>query len=164
MKISILKIVIYINAQVLAMENETAPQYINAYRGSFTSMMRWPHLDDFWSRLNKQADDSWFIYAVGEQPPEAPASKDKLLSFVQEIDTLLHKDHDEDYCGIVYADDKESPSFIKIFDPNNLGVSCGFSDNPPMPGWILSKLKPIELEAALNPPNNRRRWWKKLFS
>ena len=109
-------------------------------------------------------DDNWDIYAVGEQPPGTAASKAQLLSFIKEIDLLLHKDHDEDYCGIVYADDKTKPLFIKIYDPNNLGVSCGFSDNPPLPGWILSKLQPVELESALNPPNNRRRWWKKLFS
>lgn len=146
------------------METESTADFLNAYRGSFTSMMRWPHLDDFWKLLSNQADDNWYIYAVGETPPEAPVSKEQLLSFVKEIDILLHKDHTEDYCGIVYANDKKSPNFIKIYDPNNLGVSCGFSDNPPMPGWILSKIQPIELESALNPPNNRRRWWKKLFN
>lgn len=146
------------------MDIEVAPQFIEAYKGSFSSMMRWPQLDDFWLRLNQLADDSWYIYAVGEQPPESPSSKSNLLSFIKEIDILLHKDHTEDYCGIVYADNKTTPTFIKIYDPNNLGISCGFSDNPPKPGWIISKLKPVELEAALNPPNNRRRWWKKVFA
>ena len=146
------------------MENELTPLFLTAYRGSFTSMMRWPQLDEFWDRLSQQADDNWYIYAVGEQPPETSVTKEKLLSFVREIDVLLHKDHTEDYCGIVYADDKTKPTFIKIYDPNNLGVSCGFSDNPPLPGWILSKIQPVELESALNPANNRRRWWKRLFS
>ncbi len=146
------------------MENELTPLFLTAYRGSFTSMMRWPQLDNFWDRLSQQADDNWYIYAIGEQTPESTVAKDKLLSFVREIDILLHKDHTEDYCGIVYADDKVKPTFIKIYDPNNLGVSCGFSDNPPLPGWILSKVQPVELESALNPPNNRRRWWKRLFN
>lgn len=146
------------------MESEATSIFIKVYRGSFTSLMRWPQLDEFWTLLNKQADDAWYIYAVGEQPPETPVSKDKLLSFIKEIDVLLHKDHTEDYCGIVYTDNKTTPTFIKIYDPNNLGVSCGFSDNPPLPGWILSKIQPLELESALNPPNNRRRWWKRLFS
>jgi len=145
-------------------ENDLTSHFITAYRDSFTSMMRWPHLDDFWALLKQQADDNWYIYAVGEQPPEVPSPKDKLLNFIKEIDILLHEEHDEDYCCIVYADDKANPSFIKIYDPNNLGVSCGFSDNPPLPGWILSKLQPVELESALNPPNNRRRWWKRLFN
>ena len=147
----------------MEVENELAPKFLMAYRGGFTSMMRWPDLDDFWRLLNQIADDSWYIYAVGEHPPEETSTKDKLSSFIKEIDILLHSDHKEDYCGIVYADNKIAPTFIKIYDPNNLGVSCGFSDNPPLPGWIISKLQPVELESALNPPNNRRRWWKNLF-
>ena len=137
--------------------------YLSAYKGNFTSTMRWHHLDEFWGILKQQAANDWFIYAVGEEPPETPVSETHLLKFIDEIDVLLRKEHDEDYCGIVYTDNKETPAFIKIFDPNNLGVSCGFSENPPLPGWILSRIQPIELEAALNPPNNRRRWWQKIF-
>lgn len=146
------------------MSIDLTQDFISAYRGSFTSMMRWHQLDDFWTLLKSQIDNNWYIYAVGETPPETTASKEQVISFLTEIDILLRKEHDEDYCGIVYADNKTQPTFIKIYDPNNLGVSCGFSDNPPLPGWILSKLAPVELEAALNPPNNRRRWWKRLFS
>lgn len=150
------------NKAELVVETSDQENYVSAYRGNFTSLLRWPNLDDFWTTL-KQQSDGWYIYAVGEIPPESIASEKHLLKFIEEIDVLLHKEHDEDYCGIVYTDSKETPAFIKIFDPNNLGVSCGFSENPPLPGWILSKIKPVELEAALNPPNNRRRWWQKVF-
>jgi len=137
--------------------------YVSAFRGNFTSTMRWPDLDDFWKILKTQADDNWYIYAVGEPAPECTSEKAHLLNFIDEIDVLLRKEHDEDYCGIVYVDNKEAPEFVKIFDPNNLGVSCGFSDNPPLPGWILSRIQPVELEQALNPPKNRQRWWQQLF-
>ena len=137
--------------------------YLSAYKGSFTSTMRWHDLDAFWDILKACADDNWFIYAVGEMPPESTSARTQLLHFIDKIDELLHREHDEDYCGIVYVDNKEVPEFIKIFDPNNLGVSCGFSDNPPKPGWILSKLQPVELEAALNPPKSRQRWWQQIF-
>lgn len=144
--------------------NETSQNFANAFRGNFVSLMRWHHLDEFWDVLRGRAEKDWYIYAVGEQPPSEPASKEQVLDFVDEVDTLLRKDHDEDYCGIVYTDDKQKPRFIKIFDPNNLGVSCGFSDNPPLPGWVLSTIPPVELEEAMKPPNNRRRWWQKLFN
>jgi len=137
--------------------------YISAFRGNFTSTMRWHDLDAFWQVLKEQADDNWYIYAVGEDAPDSTADKTQLLNFIDKIDELLHKEHDEDYCGIVYVDNKEAPEFIKIFDPNNLGVSCGFSDNPPLPGWILSRVQPVELASALNPPKNRQRWWQQLF-
>lgn len=144
------------------MNTSVEQNYVDAYRGNFTSLLRWHHLDEFWGTLKQQADD-WFIYAVGETPPEATASKEHLLKFIDEIDALLHKDHEHDYCGIVYTDSKETPAFIKIFDPHNLGVSCGFSENPPLPGWILSKIQPVELETALKPPKNRQHWWNKIF-
>jgi len=144
------------------MEAAVEQDYVKAYRGSFTSMMRWPDLEMFWATLRAQADDAWYIYAVGEVSPKQPAKKADLLKFISEVDVLLHREHDEDYCGIVYADSKEAPGFIKIFDPNNLGVSCGFSEKPPLPGWIISRLPPIDLEPTLY-PKNRKHWWQKIF-
>ena len=110
----------------LIMNTSAEQNYVAAYRGNSTSLLRCHHLDEFWETLKQQADD-WFIYAVGETPPENTASKEHLIKFIEEIDVLLHKEHEEDYCGIVYTNNKETPAFIKIFDPNNLGVSCGFS-------------------------------------
>lgn len=139
-------------------------EYVSRFKGSFVSTMRWEQLDQLWDILRGRADLGWHIYAIGEQPPEAPVSGTQLQHFVTQIDELLRREHDEDYCGIVYADDLNEPSFIKIFDPNNLGVSCGYSDNPPLPGWVLSLISPVDLKVALPPPGNRRRWWQKLFS
>jgi hypothetical protein len=136
--------------------------YMQAFRGSFTSALRWHHLDALWRVLRDDAAGGWYIYAVGEQPPTRAAEPQGLLSFVDEIDKLLRAEHDEAYCGIVYADDLRRPGFIKIYDPNNLGVSCGYSDNPPLPGWVLSKLPPVDLPRVVL-PQNRRRWWQKLF-
>ncbi len=137
--------------------------FLQRFRGGFTSMLRWPQLDALWQTLRDQAGKQWYIYAVGEPPPVAPADGAQLQRFIAEIDKLLRDEHEEDYCGIVYADDREDPAFIKIYDPNNLGVSCGFSDNPPLPGWILSLERPVDL-GNLPQPGNRRRWWQKLFS
>ena len=146
------------------MDANVARAYLEAYKGSFRSLMRWHQLDAFWEKLKTAADDGWYVYAVGEEPPQVPLDRQHFNSFIDEVDVLLRREHDEDYCGIVYADNVEAPAYIKIFDPNNLGVSCGFSEAPPLPGWILSRIQPVELETALRPPNNRRRWWQKLFS
>ena len=145
------------------MDISVEENYLSAFKGNFTSTMRWHDLDEFWKTLKSYADDHWYIYAVGEEPPEETVNKQHLLDFVEKVDKLLRKEHDEDYCAIVYVDNKQSPEFVKIFDPNNLGVSCGFSENPPLPGWILSRIQPVELEAALNPAKNRQRWWQQLF-
>lgn len=137
--------------------------YIQTFRGAFSGILRWPQLDELWNNLRQQASKSWYIYAVGETPPTETSTHEEFENFLMEIDKLLRTEHQEDYCGIVYVDNRQSPTFIKIYDPNNLGVVCGFSDNPPLPGWILSLQKPIDLEAALPPPGNRRRWWQRLL-
>jgi len=136
----------------------------DSFKGTFFGILRWEQLDSLWERVREDASGGWYMYAVGELPPVEASGAGEILSFVDEVDVLLRKEHGEDYCGIVYADDPASPGFIKIFDPNNLGVSCGYSDNPPLPGWILSKLQPVDLQAPMPQPGNRRRWWKRLFS
>ncbi|TNF39149.1 MAG: hypothetical protein EP315_00215 [Gammaproteobacteria bacterium] len=144
-------------------EIDQVDEYVTAFRGRFSSLLRWEQLDVFWETLKAQADDGWYIYHVGEEAPQQTSSKQQLLTFIDEINTLLRTEHQEDYCAIVYADDHEHPGFIKIFDPHNLGVSCGSSENPPLPGWLLSRITPVNLENALRPPNNRRRWWQRIF-
>jgi hypothetical protein len=142
---------------------EPGNDFLALFRGSFTSALRWHQLDALWQKVRRRADAGWYIYAVGEPPPSRPSDAQRVLRFVEEIDRLLRDEHREDYCGIVYADDLEHPAFLKIYDPNNLGVSCGYSDNPPLPGWVMSLLPPVDLQAAQVVPKGRRRWWQRLF-
>jgi hypothetical protein len=138
--------------------------YIKTFRGGFSGIMRWAQLGELWNKVSADAAGGWYIYAIGEPPPEAPADGDQVKRFLEEIDSVIRKDHGEDYCGIVYTDSREHPEFIKIYDPNNLGVVCGASENPPLPGWTLSKLRPVNLPQAFPVPANRRRWWRRLFN
>ncbi len=137
--------------------------FYKAYNGYFSGILRWEQLDSFWIQVTKNTKATWFIYAVGEIPPENPVAIDEVKRFIREVDQLLRREHDEDYCGIVYANNIEEPTFIKIFDPNNLGTACGSSEAPPLPGWILSQIKPVDLPSAFPLPNNRKRWWKSIF-
>jgi hypothetical protein len=137
--------------------------YLQAFKGSFKSTLRWEQLERFWEVLRPRAGEGWYVYAVGEMPPERTASAEGVERFIQEVDRLIREEHDESFCGIVFADNLEQPSFIKIYDPGNLGVVCGYSERPPLPGWTLSKLKPVDLEVAMPPPGNRRRWWQRIF-
>jgi len=144
-------------------DEKTLDFYHKFKMGSFTSTLRWHNLDDLWNLLRAQEVDDWFIYAIGSEVPDTPSLHAELLVFIEKIDHLLRSEHEEEYCGVVYADDLHNPSMIKIYDPNNLGVSCGYSDNPPLPGWVLSKLKPIDLVTNQVIPNNRKKWWRRLF-
>lgn len=134
------------------------------FRGNFVSLLSWDQLSAFWSVVNAKAGAGWYVYSIGEEPPETPRNTADVGKFIAHIDALLRRDHDEDYCGIVYADSKTDPTFIKIFDPNNLGVSCGSSKSPPLPGWIMSLTKPEALVSKRIVPENRRRWWQGLWT
>lgn len=144
--------------------HNTMTDFKTMYKGSFTSMLSWEQLADFWSVLRDQADRGWFIYDISAEPPTTPQSAEEVCRFIDEIDVLLHKEHKENYCGIVYADNKSEPNIIKIYDPNNLGVVCGFSTNPPPPGWILSRVQPETLDHNEVIPEKRRRWWQRLWA
>ena len=138
--------------------------FIQAYKGRFSNMLRWPDFKQLIQTLLQQNDGQWYLYAIGEAPPADVSSQEDCERFLLEIEKLIENDHDEDYCGIVYADDREQPSFVKFYDPNNLGASCGSSGKHVFPGWIMSRLAPDDLKQAFPQPGNRRRWWRKLFS
>lgn len=135
-------------------------EFQRLYTGRLWSILSWDQLTAFWDRLDPEG---WYLYAVGEPAPTEPAAAEQTREFVSRVDRLLRDDHHHDYCGIVYVDDLERPSFLKIYDPNNLGVSCGFSTNPPLPGWIMSRVAPEDVAAEKRQPEGRRRWWRTLF-
>ena len=143
---------------------ESPDPFLAAFRGSLTSALRWPQLDALWERVRERAGLGWYLYQVGEPPPARPADAGQVETFIRELDALLRAEHQESYCGIVYADDLAAPRLIKIYDPHNLGVSCGYSDNPPLPGWVMSLLPPCDLPATRAPTRSRRRWWQLLFA
>lgn len=129
--------------------------------GLLFSLLSWEQLAAFWTRID--LDAQWYLYAIGQQVPTAPAARTQVAAFIREIDALLRRDHEESYCGIVYADNLEQPQFIKIYDPNNLGVACGSSKSKVQPGWIMSQFAPVELHVKAVPAN-RTRWWENLFA
>ncbi|WP_353571018.1 hypothetical protein [Candidatus Albibeggiatoa sp. nov. BB20] len=141
----------------------TGDEFKTLYNGSFSSALRWPQLDALWEQVKIQPQ-YWYIYCVGESLPNQTATADTLLAFIQEIDKLLHQEHDYDYCGIVYADNLTQPSLIKIYDPSNLGASCGSSGQKVEPRWILSKIIPQQIQDDAPLPMNRKRWWSHLFT
>ena len=140
-------------------------EFQRLYTGRLWSVLAWDQLTAFWQRIDPAA--GWYLVAVGVSPAPtfgmSPADTAGVSAFIERIDALLRAEHHESYCGIVYADDLENPSLIKIYDPNNLGSSCGSSKNPPLPGWIMSRLPPDEIIAARVAPENRKRWWQGLL-
>ncbi len=137
-------------------------EFDTLFNGTLYNILSWDQLSQFWTRV--PMDAGWYIYALGADRPEAPSDAEHVATFLREIDTLLRKEHDEDYCGIVYADDLDRPSLIKIYDPNHLGASCGAAGYKILPGWVLSLSPPSNLTPEHVVPQNRRRWWQGLLN
>jgi hypothetical protein len=140
-------------------------EFQRLYTGRLWSVLAWDQLTALWQRIDPAA--GWYLVAVGVSPAPTsgmtPADAAGVSAFIERIDALLRAEHHESYCGIVYADDLENPRLIKIYDPNNLGSSCGSSKTPHPPGWIMSRLPPDEIIAGRAAPENRTRWWQGLL-
>lgn len=139
-------------------------EFLEKYNGVLKGVMQWEKLDNLWSTIRQQKAEGWYIYALGHDLPEKVADSDDVEHFISRMDSLLREEHDEDYCGIVYTDDFSHPTLVKIFDPNNLGTSCGSSNTAPLPGWVMSRSKPEALGEDLVLPGNRKRWWNRLWN
>lgn len=144
-------------------QNDSKPEFLAQFLGGFAGILHWHQLDALWEKLRANADSDWYVYAVGEVPPERPATAVELDRFLTEVNRLLRTEHEYDYCGVVYVDQTDAPGMVKIFDPNHLGSSCGSSGLRVLPGWVLSRAAPIDLKAAVPPPRARRRWWQSIF-
>lgn len=138
------------------------PAFDALFGGTLYSVLAWEQLEHFWQRIDREA--GWYLYAIGETRPEDAADSGHVETFIREIDALLRRDHDESYCGIVYADNLESPNLIKIYDPHHLGSSCGSAGYKILPGWVMSRVPPSDLTPEHIVPQNRRRWWQGFLS
>lgn len=139
------------------METGEAQDFHARLKGTFSGILQWQQLDELWGRIKA---GQWFFYQVGETVPANPLHGEELAVRIDALNTLLRHDHDYHYCGIVYADNVEAPALVKVYDPNNLGSSCGHNATPTPPRWILSTSPPALIEPHAPVPMNRRHWWR----
>ena len=125
-------------------------------KGTFSGILQWQQLDELWGRVKR---GTWYVYQPGEALPAVALNGDELAHRIDALNELLHSEHDYHYCGIVYTDNVENPTLIKVYDPSNIGSSCSRDATPSPPGWILSTEPPALIETHAPMPNNRNRWW-----
>lgn len=130
--------------------------------GRFRGILRWEELDALWATV-RAVPEGWYASLTGEAVPQEPLDAGVLPRFIEELDGLLRREHDYDYCGIVYVDDPAEPTLIKIYDPHNLGSSCGCGGTRIPPRWVLSRMPPTPINDDAPLPGARRRWWQRLF-
>jgi len=136
--------------------------FASLMNGKFYGILQWAELDTLWGRV-RAAPQGWYATLTGQEPPAVAMSVEELVKFVSEIDILLHREHEHDYCGVVYVDDPENPTLIKIFDPHNMGTGCRVGGAPIPPQWLLSRVRPERISNDTPLTGSRRRWWQNLF-
>ena len=142
---------------------EPVSAFSQQLNGNFSGVLHCQQLEDLWRQVLAKPE-GWYASQIGEVVPQFPLDADALSRFIAEVDALLRHEHQHDYCGIVYADSREQPSFIKIYDPHNLGSFCSHGGATILPRWVLSHVKPERFEEAAPLPGSRQHWWQRIFS
>ena len=127
-------------------------------------MLQWQQLDDLWDLVRAQPNGWYVLNQVqlgnpNQDLPKNPTSSEAFLDQLDKINSHLRKEHQQSYCGIVYADDALAPSLIKVYDPAGLGSMCSCSTKPAVPLYVITRLQPEPLRAPI-PAAPTRAWWK----
>jgi galactose-1-phosphate uridylyltransferase len=134
--------------------------YKEKLQSRFYGIMDWVDCQNIFDFLSENPQD-WYLYNIDELTPSSVLNDDEFVKKITEINNTIKELHKERYCGIIYADDLKKPTMVKIFHPNNLGKSCGSSENPPLPQWVISKIKP---ETIAKPVEKSRGFVSKFFN
>ncbi|CAC9580802.1 hypothetical protein [uncultured Gammaproteobacteria bacterium] len=136
--------------------------YLAQFQDRFIGIMQWEDCHALFEKLSNNSND-WYLYNTSKVVPKTVVNANDFLNAINNIKKVIKSEHQERYCGIVYTNDLNNPDFVKIFHPNNLGKSCGSSENPPIPQWLLSKIKPIDIIKRFDFPPEKEGFISKYF-
>lgn len=141
------------------MSTHEANPFLFAFHGRLLGIRSWADLDRLWAAVRRDAQAGWHLYTLEQGPPAGPSASEEVEAFITNVDARLRREHRADYCGFVYADSPDSPTFIKAYEPSKYS-GCGHGPGPALPGWILSKAPPVDIVAILMPAAPRP-WWRR---
>ena len=111
------------------------------YLGHSTGLLTWPDIDTFWETLARNPS-GWFVYDLSSTPPKTPLPEAGFPRFLDTAKTLVNTRRELSHSGAVYTNNRATPTLVKIFDPSNMGTSCGGGHALVLPRYILSKIPP----------------------
>lgn len=125
----------------------------NAYQGKFGGVPTWQMFDRFWAVLEKTGGE-WYVFDPEGEAPDAPAEDFAAVlaearACVEDVRKM------RSFCGTVFADDMEAPTFVKVFDPWKMGGVCGGSGERIMPRWVFSRMVPDALPLLPDVPEKK---------
>ncbi len=119
-------------------------QFWIRFNGRFLGLLSWQDTDELWEVLSCSSH-LWYVYDLSSSCPSMPESKSTFKAHLASIKEFLHQRQIRPHCGFVYVDDRRNPEFVKIFDPRNMGTSCGVSGARVFPRWTFSIVAPDAL-------------------
>ncbi len=114
------------------------------FQGRLFGILTWAQFDAFWPLLSGRAGE-WFVFDPLATAPDAPMPAEAFETFLDQARQMLERRRDLSYCGAIYADDLQAPTFVKLFDPMKMGSACAMPGTRIMPRWTLSRLRPDSL-------------------
>ncbi len=119
-------------------------EYREKFTGRLVGLLQWSQFETLWTRLAERPE-GWYVRDFTEKVlPQAPMSAEAFRRFLSETEEFLRRRHREDYCGFLYVDDPEDPTFMKIFDPRKMGSACGCGGTV-VPRWTISRMPPMPI-------------------
>lgn len=115
------------------------------FDGPMKGVLDWARYDTFMARLGA-SEGEWFVFDLEHDAPNVPLSDADFAAALAEADALIRAVKNRPWLGAIYADDLDTPSFVKVFDPALLGGSCSMPGSKMMPRWIISRAKPDPLQ------------------
>jgi len=125
-------------------------QYWRTYQGPFSGILTWDGFDDLWARLN-ETQGAWYVFDPEKEAPVKAETPEEFHATLEQAGLMLKGVRNRSYCGAVYVDDPQSPSFVKVFDPYHMGSACGGGGERVLPRWIFSRIAPDTLPPAPEP-------------
>jgi len=115
------------------------------FDGPMKGVLDWARYDAFMERFGA-SEGEWFVFDLEDAVPAAPVSGEDFSSALTEANALIRAVKNRPWLGAIYADDLETPTYIKVFDPALLGGSCSMPGSKMLPRWIISRMKPDPLK------------------
>lgn len=123
-----------------------------AYGGRFAGVPSWSGFDAFWARFEAAGGD-WYVFDPSGDAPDAPSAD--VAGALTEARACVEQMRSRSFCGAVFADDLEAPTFVKVFDPYKMGGVCGGSGDRVLPRWIFSRIAPDALPLLPDVPEKK---------
>ena len=128
--------------------NSSGNDYIELVQGNLYGLLDWADFDRVCKQICDATDQGWFIYEIDKPLPDRASTNIETTEFVESLNSSVHAEYSREHCGIAFVDSIDSPTILKVFNPGLLKSICNVYGSSPVHGWVISRIKPVELVSS----------------